>query len=941
VGTPLESAMPATSQRPSRRRRRYWIVPAVLLLLAAAIVLPPLININRYHRRIAESISGALGRPVHMSDVKLVMLPRPGFELSDFVVDEDPAFGFEPTLRSATVVASVRLSSLWRGRLEIARIHLEEPSLNLVRNRPGQWNFASVMVQAARTSSAPTVQRHAGGALRFPYIEATDARINFKYGDEKMPFSFLSADLSVWLAEPDEWQLRFEAQPVRTDLDLNLADTGVLKVEGSLHRAPTIDHTPLDLTAEWSGASLGQLSLLLTGYDPGWRGTVDVHAGITGDPENALIKARLHGVGIHRIEFEPDTAVDVEANCEMRYRHGLEAVEGLACLAPVGDGRLLLTGGIEQIATEPRPALALDIQRVPVSALFRAMQLVRAGFPAGIHASGDLDGRFTWNPAEAVPFAGAASIAKLTLDADGLDHPLLFADVALSANTAGSPAPLTIGPPASGPARSPHGAHGVNRVRAQALGLAASGFPDLETGAPSVAMSALSLAAAGDPPLTLSGRFGVGGYELRLSGTVPISRLIKLNRGFDVLPAAVNGLASVGSADLDIAVHGPWLAALPIDPEEVGAVGGEVNSAAELPAETRMDGTVRLRNARITPDFLAAPLEIASADGVFSGDELAWSGLSIGFGPIHADGSVVMPVPCPADCVRHFDLHLASLDAATLQSTLLGARRGQLLEELIGRLSERPRSWPRLEGTLLIDSLSLNRSATGANVAVPGTLTMRDVRATLTAAGNTLTIGTLTAQTLGGSLQAAGTVDAGGDLPAYNLRLNLTGADATQAAALFQERWGSGALNLKTELHLSGFTTAQLAKTASGTFHAEWTGHGGPGHSAAGSSLDGGSTILSHFDSWVADGTISGQRLVLDHSIATPSTPKVRRQRALRRASIAGPTPVPLTGGITFGRVLSLHGNSGAVQLGGTLQHPVAAPAASTTASPSLAHRPR
>ena len=85
--------------------------------------------------------------------------------------------------------------------------------------------------------NAPTGQRYAGSAPRFPYIEAENARINFKQGNEKKPLSFLNSDLSISLAPGDDWEVHFRAQPVRTDLDLDLADTGVLRIDGTLHRA--------------------------------------------------------------------------------------------------------------------------------------------------------------------------------------------------------------------------------------------------------------------------------------------------------------------------------------------------------------------------------------------------------------------------------------------------------------------------------------------------------------------------------------------------------------------------------------------------------------------------------------------------------------------------------------------------------------------------------
>src|ERR1700734_3572567 len=141
-------SMGGEQKRPSPRR---WILLAVAVVSVVAFVLPPLVNINRYQHRIADSISRSIGRQVHISSVKLRLLPLPGFEFSDFSVEEDPRFGSEPILHSDSVVAYVRLLSLWRGRLEVSRIHFDDASLNLVRESNGGWEFASVLVPGPPT----------------------------------------------------------------------------------------------------------------------------------------------------------------------------------------------------------------------------------------------------------------------------------------------------------------------------------------------------------------------------------------------------------------------------------------------------------------------------------------------------------------------------------------------------------------------------------------------------------------------------------------------------------------------------------------------------------------------------------------------------------------------------------------------------------------------
>src|ERR1700733_13997975 len=377
--------MGGEEKRPSPRR---WIVLAALLLAVVTFVLPPLVNISRYQHRIADAIGRSIGRPVHISSVKLHLLPLPGFELSGFSVEEDPHFGSEPILHSASVVAYLRLLSLWRGRLEVSRIHFDDASLNLVRDPDGKWNLGSILVQAAHIPNAPTGQRYAGSAPRFPYIEAENARINFKQGNEKKPLSFLNSDLSISLAPGDDWEVHFRAQPVRTDLDLDLADTGTLRIDGTLHRAALLGQMPLKLNVEWSGVPLGQLSRLTLGRDIGWRGGLEVEAQVGGTAELAQIDTSLKVAGLHRSEFSLAHPMDVATTCRSVFRKETTSLEDLSCVSPVGDGALRLTGLIQGVQTQPQANLTLEIDRVPAAAVLAGLQQVRSGLGAGIQAGG-------------------------------------------------------------------------------------------------------------------------------------------------------------------------------------------------------------------------------------------------------------------------------------------------------------------------------------------------------------------------------------------------------------------------------------------------------------------------------------------------------------------------------------------------------------------------
>ena len=212
-------------------RRRTAAAAAVILLLL--FLLRP--GASRLKSRIAGSIGAAVARPVEIGSVHIRLLPRPGFDLENLVVYDDPAFGAEPMLRAGEVTAILRLTSLARGRLEIARLDLTEPSLNLVHGENGRWNLEALLERAAQTPLAPTGNARPGPRPGFPYIEASSGRINFKNGQEKKPYALTNADFALWQDSENTWGVRLKAQPFRSDM--SLSDTGILRVNGTWQRA--------------------------------------------------------------------------------------------------------------------------------------------------------------------------------------------------------------------------------------------------------------------------------------------------------------------------------------------------------------------------------------------------------------------------------------------------------------------------------------------------------------------------------------------------------------------------------------------------------------------------------------------------------------------------------------------------------------------------------
>jgi hypothetical protein len=397
-----------------RWKRRVLLVAGLSVALAAGLVLPPLVNISRYQRQITALMTRSMGRPVRMSAVELRLLPSPGFILHDLSVSEDPAFGAEPILSARTVVASVRLFSLWRGRLEISEVSVDEASLNLVRSPEGRWNLESLLMGAQPADhdhpygAANAEAKIARISAHFPYLSATNSRVNFKNGVEKTPFSLAGTDLSFWQDNPGQWRVRLLGQPVRTDLPMSLADTGEVRMEASLQSAAQLHHMPMKVQIEWRDAQLGQLSRLILGSDAGWRGDLTADIEMQGTLESAQTKARLRATGVRRQEFVPEISLDFDANCAFRYQHSLVAFHDIGCDTAIGDGRLHLKAELPGQTPGHAPEAMLEVHQVPLQAALDLLRTVRSGFAPGILARGTANGSLRYKESEPAQLAQAA-----------------------------------------------------------------------------------------------------------------------------------------------------------------------------------------------------------------------------------------------------------------------------------------------------------------------------------------------------------------------------------------------------------------------------------------------------------------------------------------------------------------------------------------------------
>jgi AsmA protein len=747
-------------------------------------------GVYQLRSRIAGSIGRALDRRVTLDNVRLHFLPRPSFDLEGLVIYDDPAFSAEPMIRAQEVSAAIRFRSLLRGRLEIATLSATEPSINLVRNDEGRWNLAILLERNAQIPAAPTEKPASERRPAFPYLEASSARINFKLGQTKKSYALMDADVALWQDSDNSWGARIKAAPVRTDF--NLTDTGLLQINATWQRAPSLRSTPMQLAVQWQKGQLGQITKLLSGKDRGWRGGVSFTANLSGTLEALQIESQTAIDGFHRYDIVGSENVRLATVCSGRYNAITITLADLLCESPISGGTFRLRGTFAMVEEQPTYDLTLAVEEVPLTSVVRLLRQAKKQIPGDLTASGLLNAEFrTTRSVPIVPEDGLLQHLSQTWSGNGS-----ATNVRLSSN--------------AGKDEFGFGTIPIVLVGAESQGFAQRGRPghprrqeeeaDQEPAAPHLRMGPITLAMNGSSPVNAGGWMSTAGYRFFLRGDVELKDLFRLE---NVLGLPVARPAAEGSAKLDVNVSGPWQ-----------------GFAAAVSA-----GTAQLRNVRAEMHGLNTPIEIGSAAMILTPDAVWMQKIAARTGSTHWSGGVTAPRHCAApsvvpgaapNCVFQFDLTADELSTGDLAEWFTPHPAKRLWYRILNSNSNSSSDDAQSSSPLLAIQVHGNLHI--------GRFGLKKVLATQVATQvevdrGKITLTALRAELLGGTHQGNWTID----VPSHGVSAH--DASAQNAFAQTLRYHGSGTLhNISLEHVGTLMNDAWIAGTADGKFDVEGSG---------------------------------------------------------------------------------------------------------------------
>ena len=733
------------------------------MLLALFLVRP---GANRLRTRLAHSIGMSLGHQVEIGGVHLRILPRPGFDLEQFVVRDDSSFSAEPVLRADQVTAVLRLRALLRARIEISSLSLKEPSLNLVRREDGRWNIASVIERAARTNSGPTGRPAASARPQFPYIEADDGRINFKLGQEKKAYALTDADFSLWLESENEWRMRLKARPVRTDS--SVTDTGSLQVNGSWQRATTLLETPLNFQLALDGGQLGQLSKLFLGGDQGWRGGVRLNASLKGTPAHLSVTTQAAVQDFRRYDIMSGRTLLLSTNCNAVYSVNDQRLSEISCLAPSGDGSIMLAGELTGLPLPRAFELKISGNSVPMQSVVELARRARKGLPDDLSASGKLTAEFVGLKVAgaAASWSGKGHTSDLTLRSEVLRMPLPLGEIpfALGDDVDDRTLQRSANKPASRPKFVPENS--------------------------ALAIGPIPVALGRPLSATAYGKITSTGYQFTLEGDARVQRLLQVGHLVE------KGLASPavdGTTRVNLLLAGDWTSSTP-------------------PAIT---GTAQVHGLRAEVRGINEPIEVASASLSISEHEVRLQNIVASAGTTRWSGSLRRARGCSvqADCLLKFELHTDQVS-------------GEQLVELFSPAPNK-RPWYRWltfsESTAAIPFAKIH--ATGSVTA--NRVVIRGVTATKVSSGVALDNGKvrlvdLRGEILGGEHFGEWQADFTKTPVAFTGSGSLDHIVPAQFGGVLRDDSRTSTATLLYKIDAAGSSASEILASAAGTFDFDW-----------------------------------------------------------------------------------------------------------------------
>ena len=143
--------------------RKWVIVAGAIVVITVVVGFLLLLNINSLIARnkgyLIAQAEDALGRKVSVGEVQATLWSGLGARIADFTMRDDPAYSSGEFVRAKDLQVNLRFWPLLRKEVQVKRVILHDPVIQIVRNAAGKFNFSTIGKGAKEKKETPAKQK--------------------------------------------------------------------------------------------------------------------------------------------------------------------------------------------------------------------------------------------------------------------------------------------------------------------------------------------------------------------------------------------------------------------------------------------------------------------------------------------------------------------------------------------------------------------------------------------------------------------------------------------------------------------------------------------------------------------------------------------------------------------------------------------------------------
>ncbi|UWZ83667.1 AsmA family protein [Occallatibacter riparius] len=393
------------------KKRWLKIVGAVAAVFVLLLLLIPLfVNGETFRPTVESKLSAALNRKVALGHLSFSLFSG-SLVANDISISDDPAFSPSPFVKAKDIKIGVEVGALIFSRqVHVTGITLDEPSIQLIQNQAGKWNFSSIGGASSPKSASPP-----GGSSPVSGITISKLKINdgtatlSSIPATAKPFVYSGVDLSAKNVSV--------ASSSPFDLSANLPGSGKLKLSGTVGPLAQADASETPFRANLSVSHLDPVAAGIVERDKGISTIADIDAQLNSNGRNLSTTGKIKAdkLQLSRTGSPAPEPVNVDFNLasDLRARSGRANDIALH----LGSATAHLTGSFRSTTQAPILDLRLNAPGLSVDQLQKFLPAFGVQVPSGSQLKG---GTLTANiavtgPASAATISGPVSIDNTTL----------------------------------------------------------------------------------------------------------------------------------------------------------------------------------------------------------------------------------------------------------------------------------------------------------------------------------------------------------------------------------------------------------------------------------------------------------------------------------------------------------------------------------------------